>query len=183
MSIMGNVVGLAPPRADWAQEDSTRGDYIRNKPDFAAMEQTAREALEKASSALPLTGGSLTGNVDMDGNRLTGLGNPTGDTDAVTRKYMAEQLAQRHRLFGGTLTPYGWAGEAAPYTQQLLSSGILESDAPHITPVYDASNALAQREAWGMVSYAVAGSGVITFTCLEEKPAAAIPIQIEVTRG
>lgn len=77
-----------------------------------------------------------------------------------------------------------WSGSAAPYTQKLTLSGILRSDAPHITPVYSStlSTALAQKEAWAKVNKAVTAANAITFTCFEEKPEVQIPIQIEVIR-
>ena len=55
---------------------------------------------------------------------------------------------------------------------------------PHVVPVYDVDNttAQAQREAWGCVSRGVAAAGGIQFTCFEDKPETAIPIQIEVMR-
>lgn len=77
----------------------------------------------------------------------------------------------------------GWTG-SGPYTQTVAVSGILASDMPHVVPVYDADNttAQAQREAWGCVSRGVAAAGGIQFTCFEDKPETAIPIQIEVMR-
>ena len=33
--IRGNVVGMNSHRADWSQEDSTKPDFIKNKPDVA----------------------------------------------------------------------------------------------------------------------------------------------------
>ena len=77
----------------------------------------------------------------------------------------------------------GWTG-SGPYTQTVAVSGILASDMPHVVPVYDADNttAQAQREAWGCVSRGDAAAGGIQFTCFEDKPETAIPIQIEVMR-
>ena len=77
-----------------------------------------------------------------------------------------------------------WTGSAAPYTQTVSVDGILESDIPHITPVYGGTvaNKLLQKEAWNMVSDADAADGAIIFTCFEDKPTKAIPIQIEVNR-
>lgn len=76
-----------------------------------------------------------------------------------------------------------WTG-SGPYTQTVAVAGILETDMPHITPVYDAANAtaIAQKEAWNCVSKAEAAAGGIKFTCFENKPTTAIPIQIEVMR-
>ena len=42
---------------------------------------------------LSLLGGTMKGNVDMDGHRVTGLGNPEGEGDAVPLKYAQKQLA------------------------------------------------------------------------------------------
>ena len=77
----------------------------------------------------------------------------------------------------------GWTG-SGPYTQTVAVSGILATDMPHITPVYDAANAtaIAQKEAWNCVSKAEAAAGGIKFTCFENKPTTAIPIQVEVMR-
>lgn len=77
----------------------------------------------------------------------------------------------------------GWTG-SGPYTQTVAVAGVLASDMPHVVPVYDADNttAQAQREAWGCVSRGVAAAGGIQFTCFEDKPETAIPIQIEVMR-
>lgn len=51
-------------------------------------------------------------------------------------------------------------------------------------PVLDENKetALKQLESWNKVSFARAGDGEIVFTCLEEKPDTAVPIQIEVVR-
>ena len=76
-----------------------------------------------------------------------------------------------------------WTG-SGPYTQTVAVSGILAADMPHITPVYSTDNATAQaqQEAWACVSRGVAAAGGIQFACFSEKPAVAIPIQIEVMR-
>lgn len=88
------------------------------------------------------------------------------------------------RKITATLTASGWKGSAAPYTQTIAAVGVLETDFPHVTPVYSdtLSTALAQKEAWAMVSEGDAGAGTITFTCFEDKPETSIPIQIEVAR-
>lgn len=77
-----------------------------------------------------------------------------------------------------------WTGSTAPYTQEVAISGMLATDAPHITPVYSdtLATALNQKEAWAMVSEADAGAGKIIFTCFEDVPTVAIPILVEVVR-
>ena len=99
--------------------------------------------------------------------------------------YMAEALncGALHVTTTATLEA-GWWSDSAPYVQGVVISSILDSDMPHITPVYSTTNAtaIAQKEAWDCVSKAVTEAGKITFTCFENKPTTAIPIQIEVNR-
>lgn len=85
--------------------------------------------------------------------------------------------------YSATISPT-WSGNAAPYTQSITVSGLLDSDTPDITPDYSSDNvtAIAQREAWGLIGKAVTGANSITFVCFEEKPVTAIPIQIRVVR-
>lgn len=77
-----------------------------------------------------------------------------------------------------------WTGSSAPFTQNVTVSGITANDVPFISPVYSTDNATAilQKEAWNMISKAITSTNVITFTCFEEKPVTAIPIQIRVVR-
>lgn len=64
---------------------------------------------------LDKSGGTMTGNLAMSNNKITGLGAPTDDTDAATKKYvddgLAEKAASDHnhdntylKLSGGTMT-------------------------------------------------------------------------------
>lgn len=82
-----------------------------------------------------------------------------------------------------TLSANGWAGTAAPYTQT-VAMDILETEMPHIAAILpgDADEAEAIQDAFGCISKAESLAGSILFTCLEEKPGANIPIQIEVVR-
>lgn len=78
-----------------------------------------------------------------------------------------------------------WTGSAEPYTQTISVPGILATDTPHIMPVYTDPNysvTLAQIEGWSKIVSAFSGDGVIAFYCRPDKPAVAIPIQIEVMR-
>ena len=98
--------------------------------------------------------------------------------------YMVEALncGALHATTTATLST-SWSG-SGPYTQSITVSGISASDTPHIMPVYSDTNstAISQKEAWACVSKAVTSDGTITFTCFEDKPTTAIPIQIEVNR-
>jgi len=129
-------------------------------------------------AALPNSGGTMTGAINMGGNGLEGLKAPVRDSDAATKAYVDE----KRKVFPAVLGT-GWSG-TGPYTQTAAVSGILESDMPHVAPVYDADlkTAAAQREAWSCVSMASAVDGGIQFTCLEAMPETAVPLQIEVMR-
>ena len=84
--------------------------------------------------------------------------------------------------YTGTLDTY-WPG-SGPYSHSFQADGLVDTDMPHITPVYsdDNATAIAQKEAWSCVSKAVAANGWINFYCFEEKPTTAIPLQVEVIR-
>lgn len=99
--------------------------------------------------------------------------------------YMVEALNCGALTVHKTLTipASGWSS-TAPYTQTVSVEGVNAEDVPHVSPVYsdDLTSALAQKEAWGMVSRAKTVANAITFYCFEDKPSADIPVQIEVNR-
>lgn len=164
LDIHGNrLFGIGEPTAD---SDAANKGYV----------DTAEANAKNAS--LPKAGGTMAGIIDMAWNRITNVPTPIADADVVGKSY----VDGKRKTYTGTLGT-GWTG-SGPYTQTVAVSGILASDMPHVVPVYDADNttAQAQREAWGCVSRGVAAAGGIQFTCFEDKPETAIPIQIEVMR-
>lgn len=82
--------------------------------------------------------------------------------------------------YTATLTT-SW-GTTAPFSQTVVVTGIKADTKPIIgVDLSDTvATALAQQEAWNMVSKAVTGANSVTFKCYEEKPTVAIPIQIKV---
>lgn len=164
LDINGNrLFGIGAPTAD---SDAANKDYV----------DTAEANAKNAS--LPKAGGTMTGNIDLGGNALTNVKAPAAATDAATKGYVDE----KRKTFTATVGT-GWTG-SGPYTQTVAVSGILATDIPHIMPVYSSDNAtaIAQKEAWSCVSKAEAAAGGIKFTCFEDKPTTAVPIQIEVMR-
>lgn len=147
----------------------------------AANKKYVDEAAAAAKNAcLPASGGTMTGNIDLGGNALTNVKAPAAATDAATKGYVDGK-----RLVLTTTIPASWTGSAEPYTQTISVPGILATDTPHIMPVYTDPNysvALAQIEGWSNIVSAFSGDGVIAFYCRPDKPAVAIPIQIEVMR-
>ena len=139
--------------------------------------------------ALPSSGGYMTGAINMNGQSISGLNDPTEKSQAARKGYVDAAKEEvkaytdsKRKTWTATITTT-WSG-SGPYTQSVTVSGILASDMPHIMPVYSSDNAtaLAQKESWACVSKAVTAENSIKFTCFEDKPATAIPIQIEVIR-
>ena len=77
---------------------------------------------------LPLAGGTLTGALAMGTNKITGLGTPTADTDAATKKYVDDQTTTdvaegtnlyftNQRALDATALAYDASGAAATAEQ------------------------------------------------------------------
>ena len=79
MKLYGNIIGNPVPRPNWNQTNSAAADFIKNKPDIAAIEETA-------GNALPKTGGDVEGNLAI------------GKTDATAQR----NLYVRRSLNGST---------------------------------------------------------------------------------
>lgn len=81
------------------------------------------------TSRLPLAGGTMSGDIDMGGNGITGLPTPTNNSDAATKQYVDDSFgAQDAMIFKGTLGE-GGSVAALPnphvtgWTYRVVSSG------------------------------------------------------------
>jgi len=73
-----------------AVADTDYGTYSKPsggipKTDLASAVQ---DSLDAADAALPKAGGTMSGAIAMGTNKITGLGDPTADQDAATKKYV-----------------------------------------------------------------------------------------------
>lgn len=127
--------------------------------------------LNDGTEALLKSGGTMTGELNV----LP----PTNDDNAANKAY----VDAKHLTATATLLASGWSS-SAPYTQTFTVAELLATDMPHVSPVYSdtTETAIAQQEAWAVVSKAVAADGTITFSCFEDKPTTDILIQVEVNR-
>lgn len=176
--IINNAQTAADDAQTAADNAQTAADNAQTAADNA---QTAAEnAQSAADNGLPMSGGSMTGNVEMGGNKVTGLGEPTESGDATNKEY----VDSKHDIFTATITTNDWTGDTAPYTQTIGVEGILATDTPHVMPVYsdDLETALLEKEAWSLVDSGKTAEGSIIFSCFDDKPETAINIQIEVNR-
>lgn len=141
--------------------------------------------------ALSCVGGTVQGSIDMGGQSLTGLPEPTDDADAAGKGYVDAQAAAsvtaakqavKTQFVSFLLGSAKWVGDSAPYTLFIPISGLTDDLLTRAYPHYygDTEKDLALKEASAAVSYAKRTEGGITFTCLEEKPAADIPVTVEV---
>lgn len=59
----------------------------------ADLAQAVQDSLDAADAALPKAGGTMSGNIAMGSNAITGLAAPANDADAATKKYVDDQIA------------------------------------------------------------------------------------------
>lgn len=200
MIIRGSTVGTTMPRTNYEQTDPRKADYLRGKgvldqkidaaQNSADQAQTAADlAQECADQALAAVDAAraeakaYTDAAQAEAGAYTDTAKAEAKSYTDTAKAEAKSYTDSKRLTKTATITTTWSG-SGPYSQNVSVPGILTTDHPHITPVYPESfaDSIAIREAWSMVSKADAWPDKITVVCFEDKPATAIPIQIEVIR-
>lgn len=151
-------------------------DSTLSLSDRAANAKATGDALNRK---LDKTGGNVTGNIDMGGKRIGNLGEPVYAEDAVKKSYVDE----KHAEFQIVALANAWAG-SGPYTQTVAVTGIKNTDRPHWDVVLSANDAtaIAEEEAFSVISKLDTSNGSVLLTCLEEKPDINVTIQMEVNR-
>ena len=155
-------------------------DSTLTLPNKAANAKVTGDELKKK---LNLSGGTMTGPVNMGGNKITSMANPSDATDAVNKKFLEDYVDDKRKMFTINLPVSGWTGEG-PFTQTVTLEGILASDMPHYGVVYAAEQQtrLQQKEAFSLVDQLETADGSVCVTCFEEKPEADLTLQLEVNR-
>ena len=90
------------------------------------------------------------------------------------------ELADIMRNFTGTLSADGWS-DTAPYVQAVAVDSITADMSPIVDIVLsdDIDTAKSEQAAWGYITKAVAGDGIITFFCYENKPEVVINFKVK----
>lgn len=124
---------------------------------------------DSIAEKLPLDGSkAMTGNLSVPA--------PKASLHAVNKEYVDTTFAT------ATLLAASWAGDEAPYSQQIAVAGLTDARTLAVYPAYTGIlvTDLAIREACACVCYAKRDGTSVTFWCLEDKPEADIPVQLEV---
>jgi len=113
-----NVINAAPGALD------TLDELAAALGDDANFATTVTNSI---ATKLALAGGTMTGNIAMGTNKVTGLGTPTSNTDAATKAYADTMLP----LAGGTMT-----GAIAMGTNKITGLGTPTANTDAVTKAY-----------------------------------------------
>lgn len=92
---ISNLVASAPSTLDTLNEIAAA---LGNDPNLSTTLTTS------IATKLPLAGGTMSGNIAMGSNKVTGLGTPSAGTDAATKTYVDGVGDAKLALSGGTMT-------------------------------------------------------------------------------
>jgi hypothetical protein len=165
MIIRGNVLCVNMQRTDFLEADPTKGSFLVNNP--KADLDAAKAAAE---AALPKAGGTMKGEIAMDGKKITGLGSPASDGDAAPKSYVD---AQRAAAVSVTLTAAAWSSKK----QTVNVAGVTANNNVLVTA------APASYVAWSeaVVYCSAQGDGTLTFAC-DEVPAVDLTANILIVK-
>lgn len=157
--IQGNTVSTTMPRADYNQDDETKSDYILNKPD-----DKIDEALTKARAALPKSGGTMTGVLNMGNQIIENLAYPTMEHHAATKGFVNSTLNSSEKAMTITLDASKWNNKKNTVE---IEGVISDNDKCMVTVSADPEeeNYLAYCEA--NVRAISQGTGTLTFSCVD----------------
>ncbi len=110
------AVDIRGPGGKSAYEYAVEGGYPGSEADFAAQ----------LGADFAGGGGTASGDLDMGGNRITGLAGPAAEDDAATRGY----VDAKRKTLALTLAASGWNGGS----QQIAAAGVTAESTVLIAP-------------------------------------------------
>ena len=147
------------------------------------IEQLRQEiqAVRDGSAYLMRSGGTMTGSINMNGQKLRGLNAPTADDEAVNWG-IVKNLGKASYVTA-TLTAAGWtASEEAGFVQSVAINGMTDNKKVRVCPAIPATLAdkLALAEETQKIKASTRTGNTMTFEAWEDAPALDIPIIVEV---
>ncbi len=132
-------------------------------PDFSKVKPSA--SIEKAEAALPRTGGTMTGAINMGGKKVTNMADPEFNHEAASKGY----VDGRKSCQTVTLTTDGWENNS----QTVNVAGVTEDNTVIVSP------APASWKAYCEAGARCAGqsAGTLTFLC-EDVPKAELTANV-----
>ena len=121
MSIQSEIDRLTAAKASIAASLQAMG---AEPPAGSTLDQYAAQlaAIAAAAPWLPLAGGTMTGNIQMGGSRITGVGEPQADTDAARKGDLPAISTASATLYSGS-----WTLSGGKYAQTVQISGVTAS--------------------------------------------------------
>lgn len=149
---------------------------IENSVDEGALLTQIGNAL---SRKLSLSGGIMTGDINMNGKSISNVKTPTQDSDVTTKEFV-EEFTSTNRI-PKTLSSSGWSS-AAPYIQSIVVPSLTDERQAMAYPDVpeDASQEAEFMEEAGKITSCRRSGSTMTFRCREEKPEIDIPVIVEV---
>lgn len=141
-----------------------------------APDETGNVPLDASSvKALALSGGTMEGAINMDGQKISGLNAPTGDNEPATKGYAdgIKSIANGKCSKAEKTTSLTISGWGTGLTQTVSVSGVTASNAVIAAP--NPASHVAYTEA--NVRCTAQESGKLTFTC-DEIPTAALTVNV-----
>lgn len=154
MIIRGNTVGTSMPRTDWNQTDPRKSDYLKGRENLEKLiSDSVKQVQKTADAALPSSGGSMSGHINMSGNKVSSLGSPTDSGDAATKGY----VDGKHLYLTVTLPASGWQDGYQTVNVSGVTAGntILVGYSPDSYEAYSDAGIRCTEQ----------GNGTLTFFC------------------
>ena len=142
------------------------------------------------ASADPAGGLTMRGEINMNGQRLFGIGNPENASDATPKSYVddvkeiAQNAQKKQRVYRATLSASGWEDGVETCSQYLSVNGLTTTDTffldIDLANIASGDDMAALNEAWGGIYRAQCASDGYLFVefSLSEKPSIDIPVKV-----
>ena len=164
--VSSTSAGVAPKGAAVSTQSQTT-KFLREDGTWAAPSYTANPS----GTYLPLSGGTMSGAINMGSNKITSLGTPTENTDAATKKYVDDAITNlpEPMIFKGTLGTGGTitslptaAASNEGWTYKVITAGTYNSQVAKVGDLFICRNVSGSTYEWTYVPSGDEPSGTVT---------------------